>query len=211
MIIHKMGWPFKKVLYPSLTWSRSAKEKIIYLTFDDGPIPEITEFVLDTLLQKKVKATFFCVGDNVRKHPRVFQRVLEEGHGLGNHTFNHLNGWKTAFSEYVQNIDKCQAYLDPALNGRKWLFRPPYGRITKKQIRAVQQKGYEVIMWDVLSADFMKSLDKKNCLQKTVKYSEQGSIVVFHDNIKAFENMSYALPRYIDTFQAQGYKFGTLN
>jgi peptidoglycan/xylan/chitin deacetylase (PgdA/CDA1 family) len=195
-----------KWYYPSLTWNKSRAEKAIYLTFDDGPIPDVTEFVLKTLRDQQVKATFFCIGDNIRKHPQLFQQLLNEGHKVGNHTFNHLKGWKTDDATYLDNFEQCQR-----LTGSK-LFRPPYGRIKKSQIRQIRERypDMNIIMWDVLSGDFDLKLTPESCYHNVDKYVENGSIIVFHDSLKAFERLQYALPRSIADLKAKGYQFRTL-
>lgn len=195
-----------KWYYPSLTWNKSRTEKVIYLTFDDGPIPDVTDFVLKTLQDQQVKATFFCIGDNIRKHPSIFQRLLDEGHQVGNHTYNHLKGWKTDDATYLQNFEQCQT-----LTGTN-LFRPPYGRIRKSQIKDIRSRYPEmkIIMWDVLSGDFDLNLSPESCYHNVDKYVENGSIIVFHDSLKAFERMQYALPRVIANLKAKGYQFATL-
>ena len=213
MLIHKMGWFFQKVLYPQLTWRKdSTDEKIIYLTFDDGPIPEMTPTILDLLKQYNAKATFFCVGDNIRKHPSIFKRTQEEGHSVGNHTYNHLNGWQTKDVDYLQNVEKCTAVMRehlPEAVSEKMLFRPPYGRISKSQISKLLP-NYHIVMWEVLSGDFLQSLSSENCLKKSIKYTESGSIVVFHDNIKAKRNVDEVLPRYLEHFAQLGFEFKAL-
>jgi peptidoglycan/xylan/chitin deacetylase (PgdA/CDA1 family) len=195
-----------KWYYPSLTWNKSRTEKVIYLTFDDGPIPDVTDFVLKTLKDQQVKATFFCIGDNIRKHPSIFQRLLDEGHQVGNHTYNHLKGWKTDDATYLENFEQCQT-----LTGTN-LFRPPYGRIRKSQIKDIRSRYPEmkIIMWDVLSGDFDLNLSPESCYHNVDKYVENGSIIVFHDSLKAFERMQYALPRVIANLKAKGYQFATL-
>lgn len=195
-----------KWYYPSLTWNKSRTENVIYLTFDDGPIPDVTDFVLKTLKDQQVKATFFCIGDNIRKHPSIFQRLLDEGHQVGNHTYNHLKGWKTDNATYLENFEQCQT-----LTGTN-LFRPPYGRIRKSQIKDIRSRYPEmkIIMWDVLSGDFDLNLSPESCYHNVDKYVENGSIIVFHDSLKAFERMQYALPRVIANLKAKGYQFATL-
>jgi peptidoglycan/xylan/chitin deacetylase (PgdA/CDA1 family) len=192
-------------LYPGLTWRLPAAEKKLYLTFDDGPVPGPTEFVLDELARVGAKATFFCIGDNVRKHPTVYARVLAEGHAVGNHTFNHLSGWKTSDAEYIQNIHLCDEVLKPHAGN---LFRPPYGRITRRQIAALS--NYRIVMWDVLTNDYAQSLSPEACLRGSLAASRNGSIVVFHDSLKAEKNLRYVLPRYLDHFIAQGFTFHSL-
>ena len=211
MMIHKMGWLFQEVLYPSLIWSKYADEKVIYLTFDDGPIPDVTEWVLETLSLYNAKATFFCVGDNVRKHPSVFHQVVDAGHQVGNHTFNHIVGWKNSTSDYLDNIEKCQAIMahhQPQVLST--LFRPPHGRITRKQIRALSE-SYQIVMWDVLSGDYSAQLPKEQCLKKSIEYTKPGSIIVFHDSIKAEANLRYVLPRYLEYFHKKGFLFKKLD
>ncbi|WAC15209.1 polysaccharide deacetylase family protein [Dyadobacter pollutisoli] len=195
-----------KAFFPGFTWHVTTKEKTIFLTFDDGPIPDITESVLDTLGQFNAKATFFCIGDNVRKHPDIFQKLLDNGHSVGNHTFNHMNGWKTEDDVYFGNIAKC----DEQLNLDTVLFRPPYGRIKKSQSKVVLRER-KIIMWDVLSGDFSQNLTREVCLKKSIHHARPGSIVLFHDSIKASKNMLFALPRFLEHFAGQGYRFESLS
>lgn len=209
MFLHKMGWLFQKVIYPSLTWSRYGNEKVIYLTFDDGPIPELTEWVLDELSRFNAKATFFCVGDNVRKYSQIFNRILEENHSVGNHTFNHLNGWENMDLAYLKNLAECDEIMGQVSGVSTNLFRPPYGRIKKSQIKAVSPKK-EIVMWDVLSGDFSQSISPQKCLEKSIKHTEKGSIIVFHDNLKAEKNLKYVLPKYLEHFANLGFRFETL-
>ncbi len=209
MFLHKMGWLFQKVLYPSLTWSRYDSDKVIYLTFDDGPIPNLTEWVLDELNRFNAKATFFCVGDNIQKHSQIFSRILEKEHKIGNHTFNHLNGWATNDSDYFENIIKCDKAMEESANCLTNLFRPPYGRIKKSQIKSILPKK-EIVMWDVLSGDFSQSTTPERCLSQSIKHTKKGSIIVFHDNLKAEKNLKYVLPRYLEHFSKLGFQFRTL-
>ncbi|MCF2487796.1 polysaccharide deacetylase family protein [Dyadobacter sp. CY347] len=194
-----------KAFFPDFIWRMPTREKQIFLTFDDGPIPDITEFVIDTLNQFNAKATFFCIGNNVEKHPDIFQKLLDNQHAIGNHTFNHMNGWKTKDALYLDNIKQCDAQLNVQTN----LFRPPYGRMTKSQSRIVK-KDRKIIMWDVLSGDFSKEISQETCLRKSVRYARPGSIVLFHDSIKAAANMQYALPRFLDHFSNLGFSFEAL-
>jgi len=195
-----------KWYYPSLLWNKSRTEKVIYLTFDDGPIPNVTDFVLKTLKVFNAKATFFCIGDNIVKHPEVFERVKNNGHAIGNHTFNHLKGWKTDNKTYLQNTLKCQELTQTNL------FRPPYGRIKKSQISNLKSQISElkIIMWDVLSGDFDTKLSPEKCYQNVIKHTENGSIIVFHDSLKAFDRLSYALPKVLAYFTEKGFTFSTL-
>jgi peptidoglycan-N-acetylglucosamine deacetylase len=206
MIPHRTPF-FLPWIYPNLTWRIPTEEKELYLTFDDGPVHGPTEFVLETLRQYDAKATFFCIGDNVRKHPGVFKKIVDDGHAIGNHTFNHLNGWKTANPSYFENIKQCdEVFHQNAVQSK--LFRPPYGRITGKQIKALG--GYTIVMWDVLSVDYLKSLSAEACLQNTLRATRPGSIIVFHDSYKAEKNMTHALPRFVEHFKDKGFSFKTL-
>ncbi|MEO7988844.1 MAG: polysaccharide deacetylase family protein [Chryseolinea sp.] len=205
---------FLPVLYPDLTWRIQNDRKELYLTFDDGPVPGPTEFVLETLASRNIKATFFCIGDNIRKHPEVFQKIVSQGHAIGNHTFNHLNGWKTTPPLYLENIKKCDRIIKESrsqtsnLKPQTQLFRPPYGRITKKQIQSLS--NYKIIMWDVLSVDYNKNLPQERCLKNTIRATRPGSIIVFHDSFKAEKNLTHALPAFIDHFLEQGFTFHSL-
>jgi len=193
------------MFYPSLVWRVKPAPRELYLTFDDGPVPGPTEFVLETLQRFSASATFFCIGDNVRKHPDVFAKVVSHGHAIGNHTYHHLDGWKTRNEKYLEDIDQCaheMAQHGPAMGQ---LFRPPYGKITQQQIK--QLRHYHIIMWDVLSMDFNKDIPAESGLRKTIRASRDGSIVVFHDSFKAEKKLQYMLPRFLDHFAQQGYRF----
>lgn len=192
-------------LYPSFLWHKSRSAKRIYLTFDDGPIPEVTEWVLHMLQQYQAKATFFCVGDNIRKYPQVYQQVKLDGHSIGNHTFNHLNGWKTSGEAYLENVKQFRI----AAGEEVPLFRPPYGKITRQQASAIR-KTYQIVMWDVLSGDFDQKLSPAACLEKSIKHTENGTIIIFHDSLKARINLEYVLPRYLQHFHALGFTFDKL-
>ncbi|WP_440068404.1 polysaccharide deacetylase family protein [Tenacibaculum discolor] len=193
-----------KQLFAKYTWSFFTNKKEIYLTFDDGPIPQVTEFVLDQLHNFNAKATFFCIGDNIRKHPAVFSRIVNEGHSVGNHTFNHLNGWKSSNTAYIENTSKCESLLP---DQKTKLFRPPYGKIKRKQAKQLLASDYKIIMWDVLSADFDSSITKEKCLQNVLENAQNGSIIVFHDSIKASDKLYYALPKVLKEFSQRGYDF----
>lgn len=196
-------------IYPSLTWKVETNEKVIYLTFDDGPIPEVTPFVLNTLQQYNAKATFFCIGHNIQKHPEIFQQVNEAGHSIGNHTFHHLKGWKTEDSLYLQDTHACREIISQYLPDTKLLFRPPYGRIKRSQIISLK-KEYQIIMWSTLSQDYRKDISPKECLQNTINATQNGSIVLFHDSLKAQQNMSFALPEFLEHFTEKGFSFRAL-
>ncbi len=182
----------------ALTWKIPAEENEIYLTFDDGPHPTITPFVLDNLRRFNAKATFFCIGKNVLQHHNIFRQILDEGHRVGNHTHNHLNGWKTSDEEYFKNIILAKKYID------SHLFRPPYGRISGFQAQQLKPM-FTIIMWDVLSGDFDVNLSPQKCLQNVVSHTRPGSVIVFHDSEKAFARLEYALPKALEYFAEKGY------
>jgi peptidoglycan-N-acetylglucosamine deacetylase len=197
-------------LYPDLTWRIPANAKDIYLTFDDGPVPGPTEFVLNALAKFGAKGTFFCIGDNIRKHPDIFKEIVAHGHSIGNHTFNHLKGWSCSVQDYVLNTRLCDEeiskYKDTA---EKSLFRPPYGRIKPSQIKALQ--NHRIIMWDVLTHDYAKNISPERCLRRSVKATRPGSIVVFHDSIKAEKNLRHVLPAFLEHFDNLGYSFKAIS
>lgn len=192
----KTSWIIKKI-FRNYIWDLPNNEKKIYLSFDDGPIPEITEWVLEELKKHNTKATFFCIGDNIEKYSGIFEKVITEGHAIGNHTFNHLNGWKTTNEIYIENFKKCEEVISrfPTQKVISKIFRPPYGKIKTSQSKEILKLGYKIIMWDVLSADFDQNLSKEECLENVLSNIESGSIIVFHDSIKAFRNLEYVLPR----------------
>jgi len=178
-------------------------EKEIWLTFDDGPVPEVTPVILDILSERNVKATFFCVGHNVAKHPEVFDKVQNAGHAIGNHTYHHLNGWKTPPAAYYEDVVRCDELFQTKL------FRPPHGRFTPSQYYLLREK-YLFVMWSLLAKDYHRRVSPEKCLDITIKNTRPGSIVVFHDSIKASEKVLYALPRFLDHFLEKGYKFGLI-
>ncbi|HRE68723.1 MAG TPA: polysaccharide deacetylase family protein [Cyclobacteriaceae bacterium] len=210
---------FLPLLYPQLIWRMPGSEKKVYVTFDDGPVPGPTEFVLNTLNEFKATATFFCIGDNVRKHPYVFSKIVQAGHAVGNHTFHHLKGWNTPLDTYLDDVVQCETELETHLSSKLQitdhqspitnLFRPPYGRITHSQINELKTK-YKIIMWDVLTQDYRHSLAPDKCIRGTIKATRPGSIVVFHDSYKAEKNLMFALPRYLEYLTEEGYTFGRL-
>lgn len=202
-----------KKMFPNYIWDVATTKKIIYLTFDDGPTPEITNWTLDVLKQFHAKATFFCIGHNIEKYPDIFQKTLNDGHAIGNHTHNHIKGWRTRSKDYLNNIAKAQKVIDKQIqkSNSTNLFRPPYGQITPKQGKKLIDLGFNIIMWDVLSFDWEVSLDKKTCLNNVLTKATPGSIIVFHDSLKASKNMQYALPKVLDHFSNEGYSFKTLN
>lgn len=235
-----------KLSFPSLLWNVPVTEKILYLTFDDGPVPEITPWVLSLLKDYNAKATFFCIGENVKKHPNIFHQVLAEGHSIGNHTHNHLNGWKTSTEVYLQNTllaeEAIQEHLPanfshlysvnlqhspidtksrtgnrqlttdtPQLttDNRK-LFRPPFGKITPNQIKKVKELNYEIVMWEVISGDYNDKTRAEVCYKEVTSQSKPGSIIVFHDSIKASGNLKRILPQILEYYKNKGYTFKSL-
>ena len=198
-----------KLIYPSLMWNFSREEKAIYLTFDDGPHPEITPWVLKLLKEYNAKATFFCVGENIEKYPETFKQILAEGHSVGNHTYNHLNGWKTSTSAYLENIDKAEsAIIKYALvKIKNKLFRPPYGKPRLSQLKKLKKLNYQVVMWEVLSGDFDQKINSEECYSNVIENSKNGSIIVFHDSEKAINHLRYTLPKVLEYYKSKGYAF----
>lgn len=188
---------FIKAIFPKYVWDIPNKEKKIFLTFDDGPIPGITEWVLEQLEQYNAKATFFCIGDNIEKYPEIFQKTVKHGHSIGNHTFNHLKGWKTSREDYIENTRLCQLQIEKQQHKTN-LFRPPYGKIKPSQARALRKTGYKIIMWDIISMDFDQTVSSDKCLENVLKNIESGSIIVFHDSKKAWKNLEYVLPKTLE-------------
>ncbi|WP_207496252.1 polysaccharide deacetylase family protein [Aridibaculum aurantiacum] len=197
MYFVKTPWWLRKI-YPTLTWSIPAKENEVFLTFDDGPHPTITPFVLDELKKYEMKATFFCIGKNVRKHPGIYKRIIEEGHRVGNHTMGHLNGWKTGDAVYLNDVLVAREFIDSNL------FRPPYGRISKFQVKQLLPV-FNIIMWDVISGDFDISISAERCLQNVILNVQPSSIVVFHDSEKAFPRLETALPKTLEYLKDKGW------
>ncbi|MFT3901849.1 MAG: polysaccharide deacetylase family protein [Niabella sp.] len=209
MYFTKTPWWLKRV-YPTYHWDMGRQERAVYLTFDDGPHPEATPFVLEQLARFDAKATFFCIGKNVEAHGDIYARIRAEGHAVGNHTHNHLNGWHTEKQAYVENVEKAAAFISTGL------FRPPYGRVKRSQACALQsptdsRHGFHIIMWDVLSADFDRNITPQTCLNTVLRQVINGSIVVFHDSEKAFNNMKYALPKVLEHFTDKGFAFKPIN
>lgn len=191
-------------LLPNYTWKIDTREKVLYLTFDDGPIPEVTPWVLEQLASYQASATFFCVGENIRRNPELLQQIIEAGHAVGNHTYNHLNAWKTENRPYFLNVRRCAQLVHSRL------FRPPYGKLLPRQAGFLQ-RHYRIVMWDVLSGDFDPMVSEEQCLQNVLKNARKGSIVVFHDSRKAWKNLQYTLPQVLDYFSAKGYVFHNLD
>jgi len=202
-----------KFIFRNWVWRLSSRKRVLYLTFDDGPTPEITEWTLNELKKYGAKATFFCIGKNIAEHPQIFQKIIDENHAVGNHTNNHLNGWKTNTAAYLQNIKEAEKYFE---ENRKSeivnlkLFRPPYGRLTFSQSKKIRKMGYKIIMWDVLSADFDPNISSEKCLEIVIRNIESGSIIVFHDSIKASEKLKFVLPKVLEYYSYQGFEFKSI-
>jgi len=186
-------------LYPSAIWKMPDKEKNIYLTFDDGPHPEVTPWVLDKLDEYKAKATFFCIGRNVERYPDVFEEIKNRGHEVGNHTYSHIKGWKSGNKDYLEDVALADGLIKSSL------FRPPYGKIKTTQLRTVR-KDFRIIMWDVLSMDYNTTVTPEKCLDNVLNYVGRGSVVVFHDSLKAEKNMKYALVGVLDDLTLKKYQ-----
>lgn len=194
---------FVQSLFPNFLWRVPGEERTVYLTFDDGPIPEVTPWVLDQLDQYDAKATFFCVGENVHKYPEVFQDVLDRGHLVGNHTYNHLSGWHTENVPYFHNVRQCANIVDSDL------FRPPYGKLKPKQVQFLQ-RHYKIVMWDVLSGDFDPNLSPEQCYRNIISKTKPGSIIVFHDSLKSQQTLQVVLPKYLQWLDKNGYQMASV-
>ncbi len=201
-LVHTPFW-LRMFFPPGLIWNRSRTEPVIYLTFDDGPIPIVTPWVLETLKNFNARATFFCIGDNISKHPDIFEQVKAGGHSIGNHTYNHLRGWNTSDEDYIANTAKCNELTQSKL------FRPPYGRARRSQFASLNMQ-YDIIMWDVLSGDFDQKLSPEKCLKNVIRHTRNGSVIVFHDSLKAFDRLEYTLPRALEHWKKNGFSFGIL-
>lgn len=203
----KIPW-WIRTFFSAYVWKMPVRDKSIYLTFDDGPHPEITPWVLAVLKKYKAAATFFCIGKNVVQYPLVYAQIVQQGHSVGNHTYSHLNGWKTPVDMYLADAKKAATLIDSSL------FRPPYGRIRKKQAdrlgQMIEKNNVKIIMWHVLSADFDPAVSPEDCAAIVLKRVEPGSVVVFHDSEKAFRNLKYALPVVLERLKAEGYNFKKL-
>lgn len=197
-----------RMLFPSYIWKIPVKEKTVFLTFDDGPHPTITPWVLEELRKYNAQASFFCIGKNVEQFPETFRQIVAAGHAIGNHTYSHRNGWHTATAEYLADVEKASHFIETDL------FRPPYGRIKRGQAKkltgAMKKSNVKVVMWDVLSADFDTSISPQTCAGIVLKHVEPGSVIVFHDSEKAFRNLQYALPLVLKNLKKDGYGFEKL-
>ncbi|WP_037374075.1 polysaccharide deacetylase family protein [Salinimicrobium xinjiangense] len=205
---------FVKWIYPKRIWEAPAEDKSIYLTFDDGPVPQVTPWVLEQLKAFDAKATFFCIGENVQKHPDIFGKIIHEGHTIGNHTYNHLNGWKTGTDEYLLNTLKCQQVIQKNHPSKKPLknplFRPPYGKIKNRQAGELQKRGFKVVMWSIVSLDYDTRISPERCYHNVVRNARPGSVIVFHDSFKAEPNLLEVLPRILEVYSREGFIFKAL-
>ncbi len=202
-----------KTLYPNQLWSLPNTKSVIYLTFDDGPTPEITDWVLNTLQLYNAKATFFCIGNNIKKHPTIFNNIIKNQHSIGNHTFNHEMGWRTNNEDYVSSVLKTQeiiATTNSKTQNTK-LFRPPYGKIKRSQSKLLNKQNYKIVMWSVLSWDFDTSVKVQRCLKNVINNTKSGDIIVFHDSVKAFDNLKVVLPKTLEYFSDKGFTFESIN
>ncbi len=199
-------------MYPKRLWTLADDSNPLYLTFDDGPIPEVTPWVLDMLRDFNAKATFFCIGENVCKQPELFKRIVKEGHSIGNHTYSHLKGWKSNATDYLSNVKNSAESMRrilPQYSG-ELLFRPPYGKITVEQAGLLQKEGYKIVMWDVLSFDWDSGISGDRCFKNVSENMANGSIVVFHDSLKAEKNLRYVLPKVLELAVARKYSLKAL-
>ncbi len=208
---------FIKFIFRNWVWGFSKNRKAIYLTFDDGPTPEITEWVLNLLKQHEAKATFFCIGKNVSQNPTIFQQIIRDGNAVGIHTNDHLNGWEATSKNYLKNIQDSERNFTknlkiPADSSQFTnLFRPPYGKLTFEQSKKIRQKGYKIVMWDVLSGDFDFAISKEKCLKNVIENTKNGSIIVFHDSVKAHDKLKYVLPKVLKYYSEKGYDFNKIH
>ncbi len=192
-----------KKLFPKVLWNKNRAEKVVYLTFDDGPTPKITEWVLAELNKYNAKATFFCIGKNAELYPNILMKTIENGHRIGNHTFSHYNAWKTKSATYLEDVEHCSKIIDTDL------FRPPYGKITPVLIKKLEDK-FQIILWDIISYDFDATISTEQCYNNVIDNLENGSIIVFHDSEKAIKNLRVVLPKVLEYLHSNGYKMNVL-
>lgn len=210
MLLYKIPGIFK-FIYPELIWNGHRNQRVIYLTFDDGPVPGITNLVLDILTEFDIKATFFCVGENIKKNPELFQRIIQEKHMIGNHTYNHINGWEKSVEEYIRNVKRCDELISSqGFKAEVKLFRPPHGKIKKKALKQIGNE-FKIVMWDVLSYDFSSKLSKEKSLNKSIQYTRAGTIIIFHDSEKTRTNIEFIIYQYISHFVKKNYQFSTID
>jgi len=195
---------FVKSLFPNFIWNIDTQNKELYLTFDDGPTPNVTPWVLEQLKTYNAKATFFCIGSNIEKYPEILKAILSDGHTVGNHTYHHLKGWKHKTKAYLEDVLNTKTLIDSKL------FRPPYGKLKNKQAKRLQQQGYKIVMWDVLSFDWDTKVSEEECFENVINSAKKGSIIVLHDSIKAERNLKSVLPRVLEYYSGRGYVFKSI-
>ena len=200
----KTNYLIKKIFH-NYIWEIPNNDRKVYLTFDDGPTPEITQWTLEQLKKYNAKATFFCIGENITKYPELFKNVIDDGHTIGNHSFNHLKGWQSSTKNYLDNVKLCEAEILNHQFKKTTLFRPPYGKIKLSQSKELRKLGYKIIMWDVLSADYDLKVTREQCLKNVLTNINSGSIIVFHDSVKAFPNLKYTLPKTLAFLREKGF------
>jgi len=205
--VYTYGWIFR-FLFPKILWKVKTTQKEIYLTFDDGPTPTVTNFVLEELNKWNAQATFFCVGHNIEKHPDIYRQLQAQGHSIANHTYYHRKGTKTPNQEYYRDIEDCQKYM--IADNKMMLFRPPYGKIKYSQIKQLSKK-YRIVMWHIIAGDFLPKMTVKKCLRILIRNTQKGSIIVLHDNQKTFSILKEVLPQYLAYFSKKGYQFKKLS
>lgn len=198
-----------RLLYPEVSWNEDCNDRVLYLTFDDGPTPTVTDFVLDQLDKYRSKATFFCIGKNIDRYPEIFKKILKKGHSFGNHSHKHINGWNSSQESYVNDVKKCEAAILKIASTSKRLFRPPYGKIKLSQVTELKN-SYKIVLWNYLIGDFDHNLSAKKCLEKAKKGVKNSDIIVFHDNEKSFESLKFVLPKFLEHFSARGFEFRAL-
>lgn len=197
-------------LYRGVTWRQVMPDRrVVYLTFDDGAIPEVTPAILDVLKRYNVKATFFVVGENIQKYAHIYARIINEGHRVGNHTYHHVKGSKFGLEEYLREVEACEEAIR-SQNSEVRLFRPPYGKMTGRQKRAILERGYKIVLWDVLTHDYNRRYTPEKMLRIVQRYTRDGSIINFHDSVKSGERTIEVLPKVIKWLQANGYTLATL-
>ena len=207
----KTHWLIRKIFY-GFTWNIPNTKKTVYITFDDGPTAEITQWTLGILKEYNAKATFFCIGENIAQNPGLFSQIQQEGHSIGNHTYNHLNGWHSNTEDYLKNIILCDEVMQDFSNTNleQKLFRPPYGKVKPKQLKWLKENGYKIIMWDILSADFDTTISPEKCAENVLKNIQPGTIIIFHDSVKASKNLKYALPLTLKYLQENDFEMKSI-
>ena len=196
-----------KTLFPKCIWNLNTTHKVVYLTFDDGPTPEVTLWVLNELKKYDLRATFFCIGKNIEAHPDIFKQIIMEGHQVANHTLCHEKGWKTSTKNYLKSVEECQRMIEKFKGAsNNLLFRPPYGKMTSKQTVALRKGGYQLIMWSNISKDYQHNISSEKCFKNSIYSLQKGDIIVFHDSFKAFQNLKKVLPKTLEYLKREGFR-----